>query len=1021
MEIEMSDTTEGGGRRPGDGGRTFARTETRKLIHYARGYAPQVAGGASQPPGDGTLGFGSGDSGDSDALDYSVFLRELWRRKWLFIVIAALALSVATTIIAWLPAYHVAHALVVIGEPSVTEPSNPTVNAAVPTPPPDPGAVQTAVEILRSPELAANVIRRLNLEENPEFNPTVANREATGVIARAKEAMSGIKSFIAESFGSQGSPVPQADIDAELSQTVNGFLAHLRVSVKDNSRMIDVAFESLDARLAMRVANMIVDQYVEKHLELRAQIAQRTSGWLSDRIGQLQAEVEKAERAVEQFRSENGLYSTPGGSPLLLKQMTDVSAELASARSARAAIEAQLRQNRASLEISGRNSTIGDIVDSPLMKTLRDEEAKIQQQLAEASMTYSARHPTITGLKERLRNIQAAMRREGQRSVASLESDLQIARMKEQELSDRLNGLETDVARMNSADVTLRALERKAEADRRLLDDFVARYKTTSQNTDTSSLTPNAHIASYAQLPVRSEQPKKGLLLLVAGIGSLIGAFLVVHFVEKSDRSLHGLEEAEKDLKIAGLGMLPISEAARLSATEAARYGSAYREALKDIYLNLFGKRDVPQVAVITSATPGDGKTTLALSLAAMAAQNGRGVMLLDADFWKKGVSTAMDIRSGMGLAEVLEGKASLTEATISDVVSGADVMSSGKFSRGSLLTWSDDLRQLLVTLRNRYDLVIIDSPPVLSASESMLLTKHADATVMAVRWGKTPRDAVALTTKKLRDAGALLAGVVLTMVSERQHAQYGYKEATYFSPEFQAYQSAPTGAITLSSAAEDSREYTSPDEDPGNKRAATRHALLVVDMQENHGASSVWSLLPKMTRDLLVKTINDVSDLAVKSGMTVIYAHEEAGHFNTTPLSHLRAKGIAGDYPVTIRPDTNFKMVSKLRFPKQYPDAFSNSQLDGFLREKAIDHLFVVGMDGMTSIRQTACSALNQGYRVTLIEDGIFTTFENRWQQQLKSFESAAAFAITSEEFAEFCQRLHNGSAPEPASHASL
>jgi nicotinamidase-related amidase len=152
---------------------------------------------------------------------------------------------------------------------------------------------------------------------------------------------------------------------------------------------------------------------------------------------------------------------------------------------------------------------------------------------------------------------------------------------------------------------------------------------------------------------------------------------------------------------------------------------------------------------------------------------------------------------------------------------------------------------------------------------------------------------------------------------------------------------------------------------------------------------------------------------------MTVIYAYEDASHANATPLSHLRTKGIAGNRPMIVRPNTSFRMVSKLRFPKQHPDAFSNSQLNTFLREKVIDHLFIVGMDGMTSIRQTACSALNRHYRVTLIADGIFTTSENRWQQQLRSFESAAAFAITSEEFIEFCQRLHKGAVPEPASHA--
>src|SRR3546814_5142156 len=134
---------------------------------------------------------------------------------------------------------------------------------------------------------------------------------------------------------------------------------------------------------------------------------------------------------------------------------------------------------------------------------------------------------------------------------------------------------------MNGADVTLRALERKAEADRRLLDDFIARLnETVGQNSDTSSLRTDAQIASYARLPVNPERPKKKLLILIAGIASLIGAAGIVHLLERSDRSLRGTEEVERLLGIAGLGMLPISKAAQLSAPEAARYGSTYREAL---------------------------------------------------------------------------------------------------------------------------------------------------------------------------------------------------------------------------------------------------------------------------------------------------------------------------------------------------------------------------------------------------------------------------------------------------------
>lgn len=946
-------------------------------------------------------GFGSGSTPpqDSDALDYAAFLRTLWRRKYLFIAIAALTTTLAAAIIIQLPPRYVAHALVVLGDSSET---NRVSRDTAPAPPPDTGAVQTTVEILQSPQLAAEVIRELNLENHPEFNRALAERDETGVMAQFRTVMALIRTWI---LGPQTDSVTD-DATAVLSRTAQGFLANLRVSIKNNSRMIDVAFEARDPQLAMRVANALVDRYVERQLELRSQSAKRTSDWLRERIAQLEEKVATAERAVEEFRSQHGLFSMPGGSPLLLKQMTDVSAELATAVTERAALEARLRQYRTALDSAGRNRVAGDIVDSPLMESLQTEEAKAQQQLAEMSTSFGEKYPPAVGLREKLRNIHAAMRRESQRVIASIENDLHIARMKEQDLKQRLGSLQEGVSQMNGADVTLRALERSAQADRRVLDDFMARLTTTTQNADTSWQKPDAQIASYAQLPVVPERPKKLLLILTSGIASLIGAALVVHLLEHSNRSIRSLKEVETQLRIVGLGMLPMSESARLSPSQAARYGSAYREALKATYAGLFSIPNAPRVTVVTSALPGEGKTTLALSLAALAAQCGNRVLLLDADFWKKGTSEALGLRTGAGLAEVLEGKVGFSEVIISDVVSGADIMLPGRFSRGSLLAWTRRFQELLDLLRDQYDILIVDAPPVLSASEAVLLAQHADATVMAVRWGSTLRETAAVAATKLRRAGASLAGSVVTMVDEREHATYGYTEATYFSSEFECYQTAPTGAITWPSITDGSGDRKLSEEKKAGA-AARRHALLVVDVQDSPASASAGHSRTKAAVGRLIEAINTVSDMAAGSGVTVLYVRRYSGRSNRRNLAHQQARPVDGSHGGNLGTEVMLRRVSEHVFAKHGEDAFSNSRLDSFLRENQIEHLFLVGLDGVTSINETARSALQRGYHVTFIQDGIFTSSEGKWKQLLQRFESLAAFAITKEEFADFCQRL--------------
>ena len=928
-------------------------------------------------------------SESSELVNYSAVLRKLWRRKFLLVAIAVLGISGATAIIARMPAHYVAHAFVVIGDPlgksRLSYGANQTGGIVSL---PDNGTVLTEVEVLKSPQLALEVIRDLKLENNPEFNAAAAPVEQPGAWSRVKEWL----------FGSQAAPDPQADIPAELSRTVDNFLGRLRISVKDNSRMVDVAFDASNPRLAMQVTNALVDRYVNNQLELRLQSVQRTSSWLHDKILQLQAKVEDAEKAVEQFRSQAGLFSAPGGQPLLLKQMTDVSAELANAQTARAAVEARLNQLRASGQPSGRGSPTSDVVDSPFMRTLDGQQADAEQKLAEASTSLGERNPATLGLRERLRNIQVAKRNEGFRVSAALENDLKIARMKESGLSDRLGRLQNDVVQMNRSEINSRALEREAQSDRLVLDNYIARFKETSREDDISSQRPDARIVSYAQLPVSPDRPKRGLLILIAGMASLIGGALVALIVEKADRRLHSLEEVEERLKITGLGMLPLSKPAQLSPSEAARYGSSYREAAKATYSRLFCGRTTPKVTVVTSAFPGEGKTTLALSLAAMAAQSGQRVLFIDGDFWRSGAGAVLGIRSSAGLADLLEGKAKLVDAVMSDVTSGADIILPGKFSRASLVAWIGKLPELLDALKSQYDVIIIDAPPILAVSEATLLAGHADATVMAIRWASTPWDAAKIALKKLHDAGASVAGSVLTMVRENQHAKYGYPQAAYVN-YLASYRPATGGPqhsdrrTRLPRLASRSIQSDSP-----------RHALLVLDIQEIIRRSGRNPPSPEVC-DRLVDTIDRLSQVASSFGIMVLYVDNERARVAATLFSRLQTKKLDGNS------NKRLKMVSGHSFTKRGRDAFSNVKLDGVLRKYGIDHLFLAGLDGATSIKQTARSALDLGYRVTFIQDGIFTAFESKWERALKDFESAAAFAISSHEFDEFATAAHQAS----------
>jgi len=257
------------------------------------------------------------DESVRDTIDYAAFIRTLWRRKLLLSCITLAGLVVTSFTVTRMPPQYSAHAFVALGDPS---PTNRLVSLTTGAPAagsalPDTGTIQTEVEILKSPELAARVIQDLSLQGHPELRPGPPPLDRLRQLAN--------RTLGTETTDYLLGPPPPAPSEAHVAAaTVEAFLGHLRVAPRETSRMLEITFESSDAQFAKRVANAVVDAYMANQQERRSRTAQRTSEWLRGKVSELKASVHKAEENLEKFRAEAGLFSTPGGSPLLLKEMT---------------------------------------------------------------------------------------------------------------------------------------------------------------------------------------------------------------------------------------------------------------------------------------------------------------------------------------------------------------------------------------------------------------------------------------------------------------------------------------------------------------------------------------------------------------------------------------------------------------------------------------------------------------------------------------------------------------------------
>jgi polysaccharide biosynthesis transport protein len=950
--------------------------------------------------------FAPGGNGTGEDVDYLAIARHLWRKKFVILAIVVGLTGASAAIVFSLPLHYIAHALVVVSNGNEAVWSTANAGTAPVAALPDPEAVQTEVEILQSPMLAAEVVRDLKLENRAEFNPAVAKPHA---------------------------PSPTAA--SQLTETVNKFLKRLHVDTKGKSRVIDVGFDSESPTVAAKAVNTLVDAYIANQLAMRTKAAKQQSQWLQDRIDRLQSQTAKDEQAIAEYRAHAGLYSAPGGSPLLLQQLADTSSDLTKAQAQRTVLDDRLRQLNRSLSVSTDSTT--DLLGSRVMTTLRTQEANLDEQLALSSQQYGPSYPATRALKAQIATLRAQMRIEARQIAAAVKNDADIARLREERLTERLKMLQQGVAKMNAADVKLAALQRQVEADRLVLNGYLARYKAVGQDVDKAAQRPGSAIVSYAQVPVKPAKPQRPLLIAIAAICSLVGGCGFVLFRNKSDRTFRSLEELESMTGVTGLGLIPKTEAVARSPIGLTRYDSGlpYRESVKAIYTGLFvvpGKKS--KTTVITSAHPGEGKTTLALSLAILAAQAGQRTIVVDADFWRAAASKALGREQHTpGLAEVLNGNASLAEALVSDDKSGIDLLPPGKFSRASGLARVENLTELLGVLSTRYDFIIIDSPPVFAVSEALVLAAHADETIVAVRWAKTPRVAVKFALKRLREVGANVVGAALTMVDQHEHALYGFGESAYFSKAVVRYYSR-SDAISWSSDSgqQNTKERSSvpqrlaarmmylashsdvatdlwtaarrrvlpPKVTPIPQYDRPRQALLVIDVQHAFTTSGGWLSIPTTAAGQLVKAVNDVTRKACDSGLFVAYTqqHLDNGLANIAGRLFLRDKQIKLDD----RLDPRLSLVSDHVYLKPRADAFSSDRLDAFLRSRQINHLFLMGIGGATSIARTARSALDRGYGVTFISDGIFTTSEKKWAGMLKEFAAAQAFSITSRDFHE-------------------
>lgn len=634
--------------------------------------------------------------------------RSRWQTIFTITLLVVLVAVIAVTL--WPSRYSASATVVLEGRKNnITDLS--AVLSELPT---DPSSVQNQIQILQSRDLASIVVDRLGLQTDPEFNPALSPSLLSALL-----------------------PPPEGTAH---DIVVSNFLKHLTAQAEGLSTAVSVTFWSKDSAKAARIADAVVDTYIEQQVELKAQASQQTTDWLANRIHQLALQVQAAESNVQAYKAEHGLTDAANGAPLINEQVSAINTQLVQAKSDLAqkqAVDSRIH----SLVSQGHAADVAQIVSSPLIVSLREQDATAIQNESQLAVKYGAKNPKLIAAQNQQRDLEQKIDQEVDRLSGSAQNDVAVARAQVGSLSASLRNAEDQSTDENMARVKLAALQSNAASTRAEYEAFVTRLRE-SQDQDAVN-TSDARVISHANAPTVPSSPPR-LLIVLASIpmGFLLGLLWALLAERKTVvvvapvRTGH---EARDPLH----GYPLLAEVPRAASWQAASelvqhpnspYSLAVIGLAQRAAYPAMGAR--PRVIAVTAAQAGDAKSALAVNLARACSRLGQRVIVMDGNLVSPLATRMMGLKPPRtGVAEVVSGAAPLSQSLMRDPCSTAFVLSPAtRPTHPAQLLSSPRMAALFNHLRFGADLVIIDAPAL--SRETAMLASFADAVLFVASAG---------------------------------------------------------------------------------------------------------------------------------------------------------------------------------------------------------------------------------------------------------------------------------------------
>ena len=581
--------------------------------------------------------------------------------------------------------------------------------------------------------------------------------------------------------------------EAERDGIGSAMLEVLQISRDGSTRIVNLDAYATDPQFAADTANIFAREYIQAQIAMRGGNLEQSDRWLRARLTDLEDQARATQAAVDTFKVRNGLVSA-NGATVAEQEVSALNQQIASAEADLAEKRGRLQAARSQLSQGGGGADIGAALGSGTVSNLRQQEAELNAELAELRQRYGPNYPRRTQVEDRLTEIESAIQAEINRIISNLSADVATAQSRVSSLQASLRSAQGGLNANGQAQTVLNQLEQKARAAQTIYQDFLERSSEVSAIRFLDQ--PDARIVREARVPTFPSYPNYPLVALLTLFLSLGFALGGVGAAEYLRRGVETKRDVEQGLRVHYAGAIPdlrTTTTKRIQDT-CADYvvinpRSLFAESFRNLrmFLTLSGGKGT-QILAITSALPQEGKTTTSVCLARTTAQSGLRTLLIDTDFRRRGSSEMLAHDGAGGLMGVLQHEVALRDAVFIDDQSSLHILGISDNQIAGELATAEPMRRLLEEARRDYDVVVVDTPPLLGVADARQICALADRVLLLSRWRETSVKAVEAAIDILEDSGAALAGIALTQVDVRQYASTGESDVFAYAGKFRGY-----------------------------------------------------------------------------------------------------------------------------------------------------------------------------------------------------------------------------------------